>query len=58
MIIFFIASVNKIMNNIYGLPFNVMIESTLKVPVNNFSHVWTPYRGRQKKREREKTRMG
>ena len=30
-----------------------MIESTLKVQVNPFSHAWTPPRDRQKERERK-----
>ena len=46
LIIFFIAYVNKIMNNLYGFLF-VLIAPTLKVPVNTFSHAWTTTRDRQ-----------
>ena len=52
LIIFFIASLNKIMNTVYGfLLMSLLIESTLKDQVNTFSHVLTPPRDRHTERE-------
>ena len=44
------------MNNSYDFLFNVLIESMFKVPVNNFSHVWTPHKERERERERGRER--
>ena len=32
--------------------YNVLIESMFKVPVNNFSHIWTPHRERERVSEK------